>query len=43
MAENRHSRERLQVLDEFEVEHSMVCGFAVMKYGERRSIRVFVP
>jgi hypothetical protein len=43
MAESPHSRELLQVLDEIEVEHSMVCGFAVMNYGEQRSIRGFVP
>jgi hypothetical protein len=36
MAENPDYKELLQVLDEFEVEYLIVCGFAVMKYGEPR-------
>jgi len=36
MAENPHYKERLQLLNEFEVEYLIVGGFAVMKYGEPR-------
>ena len=36
MAENRHYKELLQLLNEFEVEYLIVGGFAVMKYGEPR-------
>jgi predicted nucleotidyltransferase len=36
MAENRHYKELLQLLNEFEIEYLIVGGFAVMKYGEPR-------
>jgi|SRR5215831_3346798 len=36
MAESRHYRELLQLLNELEVEYLIVGGFAVMKYGEPR-------
>ncbi len=36
MAEHPHYKELLQLLDDFEVEYLIVCGFAVMNYGESR-------
>ncbi len=36
MAENPHYKELLQLLDDFEVEYLIVCGFAVMNYGKSR-------
>lgn len=36
MAENRHYKELLRLLNEFEIEYLIVGGFAVMKYGEPR-------
>jgi hypothetical protein len=44
MAENPHYKELLQLLNDSKVEHLIVVGFAVMKYGlaplHQRSRRV---
>jgi hypothetical protein len=32
--ENPHYKELLQLLHDFEVEYLIVCGIAIMKYGE---------
>lgn len=39
MAENRHYRDLLLALNEFDVEYLIVGGYAVMKYAEPRFTR----